>query len=192
MDIKNHEVNRSKNKENKLKETLKQMEHKKKMEQPIFKGINPERAKALYLDKAGTLEYEARKLEKKANDLERAIQQGKENQSRETDVKKWHAEASALYKEAKELKQKFKNAISFQGGLGITEIKKLTASQLMSDGNHMRMKASSLESQASREEINGNSGKAASLRSEASHLRSEANSKESQGKRILNNLKKKS
>lgn len=159
-----------------------------------FSGMDPELAKRRYLDKAGQLEKRARELKNKANSLERTMNGVKDI----ADKEKLNKEILSLRKEAKELerqaegyKRQFKDAISFKGGLGISNIEGLRASGLRNDARNLRLRASSLESQAHKAENDGDFSKAASLKSEASRCRSEANSKDREASQIEAQLEKK-
>lgn len=74
---------------------------------------------------------------------------------------------------------------SFTGGLGVSNIKHMRGSQMVSDARQKRSEASSLRSQARREENMGNHARANSLRSQASRLESEANSLEQKGRALM-------
>lgn len=76
--------------------------------------------------------------------------------------------------------------ISFEGGLGATQIKHLRGSQLLSEASRLESEARSKLSAAQRADMSGLSGKAASLRSQANSLKNQARTKRREGEKLVN------
>ena len=75
--------------------------------------------------------------------------------------------------------------LSFGGGLGISEIKHIRGSSMISKAKSKYSSAATDESNARKARINGDTSKAASLESRARSLRSEAKSLEEKGKKLM-------